>query len=406
MDKHILIQLEESERRKEVAEGLHGILAILNSNQTLDAILDYITDCAKNLLDADAVAVYHLQPDNQTLTVKASNGLSSEYLHRASIPIGQAATGRSVLNNAPVTIENVFEAIKGTDSEINEGIKPLLTLLSKQFGAVLSVPLNVKHETAGALTLYYFNPRVFKQEDIHLAVSFCNQVALALENARLRDKIQEDAIAAERNRIARELHDSVTQNIFSANLIAEVLPTVWERDITEGRSALDELRLLTRNVLAEMRSLLLELRPAGLSESNLEDLIKQLTESVSGRMRTPIDLQVSGRAILPPNVKLTFYRIAQEALNNISKHSRATDISIQLISITPDPVASNGENSPFSQSVTLVIKDNGCGFDPQSVSSEHMGLGIMHERATNSHSDLKVLSKKGKGSEIILKWPR
>ena len=100
MDKNTREQLEELERRKEVAEGLRGILAVLNSNQTLDAILDYITSCAKKLLDADAVAIYRSHSNNQVLTVQASCGLSPEYLLQSSIPYGQAATGSQEIRHA------------------------------------------------------------------------------------------------------------------------------------------------------------------------------------------------------------------------------------------------------------------------------------------------------------------
>src|SRR6266496_6819560 len=106
------------------------------------------------------------------------------------------------------------------------------------------------------MNLYYAHPREFLQEEIDLAVSFCDQTALAIENARLREQAQEDAIAAERNRIARELHDSVTQTIFSASLIAEVLPTIWTLDPDEAQHGLDDLRKLARGALAEMRTLL------------------------------------------------------------------------------------------------------------------------------------------------------
>jgi two-component system nitrate/nitrite sensor histidine kinase NarX len=261
----------------------------------------------------------------------------------------------------------------------------------------------------GALNLYYANPRVFEKEEIDLAVSFCDQTALAMENARLRERAQEDAVAAERNRIARELHDSVTQTIFSASLIAEVLPTVWTRDPVEAQNGLDDLRKLARGALAEMRTLLLELRPIGLGEVGLEDLLKQLGAGISGRIRAEVDLHVQGEAILPTDVKLAFYRIAQEALNNAAKHSGADRVDIQINSISAPP--SRGRKKAgfsqtiFSQSVSMSIRDNGRGFDPSSVIGEHLGLGIMHERASNTHAALIIKSKPGAGTEISLHWP-
>ena len=131
-----------------------------------------------------------------------------------------------------------------------------------------------------------------------------------------------EAIAGERNRLARDLHDAVTQTLFSASVVAEALPRVMERDPEEGRRALEELRQWTRGALAEMRTLLLELRPAALIEKTLADLIRQLTEVAATRARVTISFESDCECELPDEVKLAFYRIAQEALNNMVKHSR------------------------------------------------------------------------------------
>ena len=133
----------------------------------------------------------------------------------------------------------------------------------------------------------------------------------------------EDAIVAERNRLARELHDAVTQTLFAASLIAEVLPDLWDLNEMEARKSTDELRQLTRGALAEMRTLLFELRPAALSQARLSDLLKQLSEAVMGRQRLPICLDISGDCEIPCDVKVEIYRIVQESLNNTIKYAHA-----------------------------------------------------------------------------------
>ena len=200
------------------------------------------------------------------------------------------------------------------------------------------------------------------------------------------------------------------KGIFSANLIAEVLPTIWTLNTEEAKRGLDDLHKLTRGALAEMRTLLLELRPIGLAEARLEELIKQLTQGVSGRIRADIQVNIKGEAVLPTEVKLAFYRIAQEALNNISKHSRADKVEIELTSI-PSSTAKRRRRvgliqQQFSQSVFLLIRDNGSGFEPKSVVGEHLGLGIMQERASSTQFNLSIRSKPGWGTEISLYWPK
>ena len=151
---------------------------------------------------------------------------------------------------------------------------------------------------------------------------------LAIENARLRAQAERSAIVAERNRIARDLHDSVTQTLFTATLVSDVIPKLVQRDPEEGARQLEELRKLTRGALAEMRTLLLELRPATLIEVGSEELLRQLTEAARGRARIPIDLSVEIGNPLPPDVKVAFYYIAQEALNNVIKHARARHVEV------------------------------------------------------------------------------
>lgn len=403
-------QTRERERRRDIAEGLRGILAVLNSDKPLDAILDYITLYACRLLEADAVAIYRMQPGTNLLSIQSSHGLSDEYLAHSTIPLGQGVTGQAVHQCRPIAVTNIDHAMGILPQPISREILVLLKILAKHFRSELSVPLIIKQEVVGALNLYYANPRVFEQEEIDLAVSFCDQTALAIENARLRERAQEDAIAAERNRIARELHDSVTQTIFSASLIAEVLPTIWMRDPEEAQHGLDDLRKLARGALAEMRTLLLELRPIGLGEVGLEDLLKQLAEGVSGRIRAQVNVHIEGEAILPIDAKLAFYRIAQEALNNAAKHSGAERVEIEIKS-TPAPTSRKRRKAGirqqfFSQSVSMSIRDNGHGFDPALVIGEHLGLEIMQERASTIQAALSIRSKPGGGTEISLHWPK
>jgi two-component system nitrate/nitrite sensor histidine kinase NarX len=408
MSETINEQLKERERRRDVAEGLRGILAVLNSNKPLDAILDYITLYACHLLEADAVAIYRLQPDTNLLKIQSSNGLSDEYLAHSMVILGQGPTGQAVNQGKPVAITNVDNAMDVLVQPLSPEMATLMGILSMDFRSELSVPLIIKQDIVGALNLYYAKPRVFTQEDIDLAVSFCDQTALAIENARLREQAQEEAVTAERNRLARELHDSVTQTIFSASLIADVLPTIWEKNPSEAEGALEDLRKLTHGALAEMRTLLLELRPIGLGNVGIADLLKQLTEGVSGRTRAQVKVHIEGEAILPTEVKLCFYRIAQEALNNAAKHSGADKVEIEIKSL---PISRKrrkkaSTQSIFSESVSLSIRDNGRGFDPKHVAGEHLGLGIMQERASNAQVVLFVQSKPGQGTEISLRWQR
>jgi PAS domain S-box-containing protein len=206
----------------------------------------------------------------------------------------------------------------------------------------------------------------------------------------LARKAVEGAVSAERTRLARDLHDAVTQTLFSASLIAEVLPDLWDLDEAEARRSSDELRQLTRGALAEMRTLLLELRPTALTQARFPDLIKQLTEAVIGRARLPIDLVVEGEYELPVDVKVALYRIAQESLNNIVKYARASQVKIYL---TLEP-----------SRVHLEIRDNGAGFEITSIKPTSLGMRIMRERADSIQAQFQVASIPGGGTTVKVDW--
>jgi ligand-binding sensor domain-containing protein/signal transduction histidine kinase len=220
----------------------------------------------------------------------------------------------------------------------------------------------------------------------------------------LRESEMERAVAAERSRLARELHDAVTQTLFSASLIAEALPTLWMRDQEMGRERLAMLRQMSRGALAEMRTLLLELRPAALVETSLEDLLRQLGEAVTGREGVPVTVEVEGLCELPADLHVALYRIAQEALNNVVKHAQASQVAVSLRCTprVPSPSLREGEGSAVE--VELRIRDDGRGFDPDDVSPEHMGLGIMRERAEAVGAQLGIVSQTGRGTQVTVVW--
>jgi signal transduction histidine kinase len=219
------------------------------------------------------------------------------------------------------------------------------------------------------------------------------------------ERAEELAVLQERNRLARELHDAVTQTLFSASLIAEALPTLWERNQEMGRERLAMLRQMSRGALAEMRTLLLELRPAAVVETGLEDLLRQLGEAVAGREGVPVTVETEGRCELPADLHVALYRIAQEALNNVVKHAQASRVAVSLRCTPRGPSPSLQEGKGPAVKVELVIRDDGQGFDPDHVPPERMGLCIMRERAEAVGAQLGIVSQIGQGTRLTVVWP-
>jgi signal transduction histidine kinase/transcriptional regulator with XRE-family HTH domain len=382
---------DQTERRAKVAESLRDIMEVLNSDMPFDKVLDRIVSQASNLLGAAAVAVYKLFPEEALLRIQAAAGLSAEYAAQMSIPVGEAAVGKAVLTKEPFQVYDISAAFTDEDDIASDPKRrQLLHKLVVEYRSVLAVPLIIKDEVYGGITVYYQEPREWSAEDIDLASTFANHIALAIEHERLDARSKEAAVSTERNRLARELHDAVTQTLFSASLIAEVLPRIWDKDEEAGRQRLEELRGLTRGALAEMRTLLLELRPKALLDADLRDLLQQLADAATTAGRVPVDVVIKGDTPVPGDVKVTFYRIAQEALNNVAKHSGATEAEITLLL--------------SDKTAEMRVLDNGRGFEGSPGKPDSLGLGIMTERAAVIGGELIIKSELGRGTSVIIRW--
>ncbi|HLF27711.1 MAG TPA: PAS domain S-box protein [Anaerolineae bacterium] len=263
-------------------------------------------------------------------------------------------------------------------------------LLLEGVRAWMWIPLAAKGRIIGAVSVAHAEPDTFTAHHADLALTMANQAAIATVNAELYEHAQTLAALQERQRLAQNLHDAVNQSLFSAGLIAEVLPRLWERDPEEGRRSLEDLRRLTRGALAEMRALLAELRPSVLIDTELGDLLRQLGNALTGRTNIPVAVTVVGQKALPADVQVAFYRVCQEGLSNIAKHAVANQVALHL--------------QMDAGTVELHIRDDGRGFDPERVSPGRSGLSIMRERAEAVGAVLLVTSQPGHGAEITVRW--
>jgi two-component system nitrate/nitrite sensor histidine kinase NarX len=263
-------------------------------------------------------------------------------------------------------------------------------LLLKGVRAWMWVPVAVKDRVIGSVCVAHVEKDYFTAHHADLALTVANQAAIALVNAELYEHAQALAALQERQRLAQNLHDAVNQSLFSAGLIADVLPRLWDRDQDEARKSLDDLRRLTRAAQAEMRALLAELRPSALTDTDLGDLLHLLGNALSGRINIPVKVNVANEVILPAEIQVAFYRVCQEALNNVAKHAKASRVDIDLVL----------EGS----AVELRIRDDGMGFNPKETFAGHYGLSMMRERAENAGAQLSITSRSGHGTEFIMCW--
>lgn len=257
--------------------------------------------------------------------------------------------------------------------------------------STLIVPILTDGQIVGFLNVDSLIPRFYTPTDGERLQIFADQAATAIRNARLHQQGLTLAAQEERQRLARELHDAVSQTLFSANILAESLPRLWTRNPDKVLTRLRELLQLTRGAAAEMRVLLVELRPESLISSNLTNLLTQLGYALLGQKHIDVSLVMRGTSekLLPPEVQIAFYRIAQESLNNIIKHGQARKTRMRFIRTETQ--------------VMLVITDNGRGFDT-SQRLGGIGLKSMRERADGIRAAFTLKSRVGRGTQIRLVW--
>jgi nitrate/nitrite-specific signal transduction histidine kinase len=387
------LEKKVAERTHELAT-LNAIAAHVSSSLNLDEIMADALERIMELTGMEHGIAYRIEggegggantdtdAKEAHLRVMAFRGLPPTFANLGErLPLRQSAAGVAGQRGEPV-IWSLVEL--PTESALKER---LATLGVEQ---VIAIPLMAKGRLVGSLNLSTNQSRTYPPEQITLLKTIGQQIGVAVENAYLYEQAEQTAISAERNRLARELHDAVTQTLFSANLIADVVPRIWKRDPDEGMKNLEELRQLTRGALAEMRTMLLEMRPESLERADIKSLLTQLADAFIGRVRVPVSLAIEGDCELTHEVKLVFYRVAQEALNNIAKHSGARQVEIRL------------QCQPGQMS--MIIKDDGLGFDPGSITPEHLGIAIMRERASSIGATLKIDSQVGQGTTVNLDW--
>ena len=263
-----------------------------------------------------------------------------------------------------------------------------------QMRSFLGVPIVSRSGIVGA---FYVTDREgadeFSDEDQRLIEILAAHAAIAIEKARLYERSRELSILEERNRLARELHDSVTHQLFGLSLTAEAAATVIDHDTAEAKVQLARLQELTREAMEELRSLIFELRPPEVESEGLVIALRKHVDVLRRVYRREVELSVRGEPDLGPAAEAEVLRIVQEALQNALRHAEASRLAVGLD-------ATDGK-------VTVRVTDDGVGFDPgrPGLRARRLGLTSMEERARVAGGTLAIESSPGAGTTITLEVP-
>jgi signal transduction histidine kinase len=312
--------------------------------------------------------------------------------------VGSVTSITDIIQSNP-NIEQGKLAFFSKDQLCNLGGPLCMHFEVTEIHSIALIPLLLRKRVIGFLGLeLHDEERIISDEEVTLLEIFSFDIAKLIEDSHLFEQTKELITAEERNRLARDLHDSVTQVLFSVTLLAEVLPKIWQRDPEKGAQSLEKLRQQTRGALAEMRTMLLELRPAAVVKTPLGELLAQLTEAITSRSGLPFQLYIEQIPSLPDDVQTSYYRIAQEALNNIVKHAQAKQVTVSLSATQLKPKSNGGAR----HEINLVIQDDGVGFTFTEDYSDRLGIGIMYERAAAVEASLSIKSRLGYGTQVTV----
>jgi signal transduction histidine kinase len=263
--------------------------------------------------------------------------------------------------------------------------------VTQQIGALIALPLSVRDTRLGTMTVFFAEPRRFSTSELQLFASFAKILALAVYNTQLLAQSNKLATVEERARLARELHDSVTQSLFSLNLTLRAARRVLTSDREQALSLMDNVQELAQGSLAEMRALIFELRPQALQNEGLASALQKHADAVKARNGLVVHLDLQGDRRLPIEHEEALYQIAREALHNVVKHAQASEAWVSL--------DTRGDH------VTLSIRDNGRGFDTAKLVSgggSHIGTSTMRERAQAIGGTISIESTPGGGAGVLV----
>mgnify|MGYP000244582708 CR=1 FL=1 len=379
-----LLEVAEQEQRR-YAEALRDTAAVLTSTLDLDEVLDRI-------LANIGVVVPH---DTASITLYNAGGLQvarqrNEDKHDTK---ELSAKDKLQLEDIPLlrrSFVNTREAIVIEDLQTE---KPLAQVAKQaNVRSYAGVPILLQKKIIGFINVFSQEEDAFGEENVARLTAFAQQCTIAIQNARLYRQSQDLAALEERQRLARELHDSVSQTLFTCSAMSESALRRWDKQPTSAHELMKEVHRLTVTALSEMRILLLELRPESLTKVNLKQLFEQYLEPIQSRRGFKLMMDIADTAPLPPDVQIAFYRITQETLNNIDKHAKASIVRITV--------------QPHSDRMELSIWDNGTGFDVKQVAPTSLGLEIMRERAEAIGASLHIESEIGQGTKMTLVWSK
>jgi PAS domain S-box-containing protein len=371
--------------------GLTRIAASLTVDQPLKATLDSLAAGVVDTTAALACSVYLIDPKSRTLLLTGVYGLPDGYADAvwASWREGRPSPAQSAFeSHDPLLVENGQRLLLE-----DAGYAPVHpSIREAPWDTIYITPLVARGESLGTINVYYPPDWKPAEDEETFLGAVANQAAVAVQNTRLFSAAQGAAALQERQRLSRELHDSVSQALYGIALGSRTARTLLDRDPSSAVEPLEYVLSLAEAGLAEMRALIFELRPEALESEGLITALEKQAAALHARHEIRVNTELCDEEpAMSPETKEALYRIAQEAMQNTVKHAGAANVDLRL----------EQENG----SVALEISDDGSGFDPSGSFPGHLGLRSMRERAAQIGGTLEIESAPGEGTRVLTRIP-
>jgi signal transduction histidine kinase len=371
------------ERRLGEMEAVSAVSGAMVDAIHPDEVLSVIAGATVRVTNGTSALVLLISEDGERHYVRAAQGEGMDRFIGLDLPLQNSLAG-TVMRTGQVHLS----MDPPNDPQLNQDL-----VKAGRWRKVIEAPLRGKDRVLGVLVAATANPDGFDEQHIRILSLFGNQAGLFLENARLHARERDVAVLEERNRLARELHDSVTQVLFSLTLNLEAAGGLIEKKPEKAATLVTRSGEMAAEALAEMRSLIFELRPAALQEKGLAMALTNHVNLFRRRQGVEVSLKIEGEERLPPEMEFCLYRVAQEALNNAAKHARSQHVSVSYRT-QPDLAE-------------LIVQDDGVGFDAtRATGGQSFGMLGMRERLTEAGGTLHVDSEPGRGTRIEARIPR
>jgi ligand-binding sensor domain-containing protein/signal transduction histidine kinase len=370
------------ETRNEEIQALYEADERILRNVSLNQVFQTLVDVAVDMLHADRSVVFAWDEKQTKVVPRVSHGYSAETLKVMEFGKGEGVVGEVLATGKPAIVRQM---------ELND-FRPDVraALIAEGIRSFVHLPIVVDHKVVGVFNVGFTRPNLIGDDTTRLFSALAHRASISIANMELFEQTKDLAVMEERNRLARDLHDSAKQKAFAALAQLGTARGILNGHANGAGMHLSEAENLVSDVIQELTFLVQEIYPIALQEKGLITTLREYIFEWENRNDVSVQFTSRYERRLPLDVEQALYRISQETLANIARHSHASRVDMSLVY--------NGD------SVQLSVSDNGCGFDTNP-KSHGMGLRSIRERVGSIHGTVQIQSAPGHGTRVLVQVP-